>query len=111
MGCHFLLQGIFPTQGLNERLLEKRASEDEMAGWHHRCSGCELGQTAGDSEGLGGLACRSPWGHKESDMTGRLNNSNFRSAGGAFTAELPGSAESSEPQRNNETRVPQGGVQ
>ena len=27
--------------------LEKRVSEDEMAGWHHRCSGHELGQTSG----------------------------------------------------------------
>ena len=25
MGCHFLLQGIFPTQGLNPRLLRQRA--------------------------------------------------------------------------------------
>ena len=47
-----------------------RASEDEMTGWHHRCSGHELGQTLGDGEGQGGLACCSPWGHKESDMTG-----------------------------------------
>ena len=26
-------------------------------------------QTSGDSEGQGGLACCSPWGHKESDST------------------------------------------
>ena len=26
--------------------LEKRVSEDEMAGWHHRCRGHELGQTS-----------------------------------------------------------------
>ena len=53
---------------------EKRALEDEMFEWHHRYNGPELGQTSGDSEGQGGLACCSPWGHKESDMTGRLNN-------------------------------------
>ena len=29
----------------------KRASEDEMAGSHHRCNGHELGQTPGDGEG------------------------------------------------------------
>ena len=29
-----------------------------------------------DGEGQGGLVCCSPWGHKELDMTGRLNNSN-----------------------------------
>ena len=28
----------------------------------------------GDSEGQGSLACCSPWGHKESNMTWRLNN-------------------------------------
>ena len=30
----------------------------------------ELGQTLGDGKGQGGLACCSPRGHKESDMTG-----------------------------------------
>ena len=30
----------------------------------------------GDSEGQGSLACFSPWGHKESNTTERLNNSN-----------------------------------
>ena len=41
-----------------------------MAGGHHRCNEHELGQTSGDGEGQGGLACCSPWGHKESDVTG-----------------------------------------
>ena len=36
----------------------------------------ELGQTSGDGEGQEGLACCSPWGRKESDMTERLNNNN-----------------------------------
>ena len=48
---------------------EKRASEDEMAGWHHRYNGHELGQTSGDGEGQGSLACCNPWGRKESDTT------------------------------------------
>ena len=43
---------------------KKRASEDEMAGWHHRCNESELGQTLGDGEGQGGLACCSPWSHR-----------------------------------------------
>ena len=51
-------------------------SEDEMAGWHHRCNEHELCQTPGDAEGQGGLAYYSPWDHKETEMTGRLN-SNF----------------------------------
>ena len=41
-----------------------------MAGWHHRCNGHELGETPGDSEGQGGLACCCPQGQEESDMTG-----------------------------------------
>ena len=49
---------------------EKRASEDELAGWHHLCNGHELGQNSGDGEGQRGLACPSPWGWKESDTTG-----------------------------------------
>jgi len=28
----------------------------------------------GDSEGQGSLACHSPWGHRESDMTEQLKN-------------------------------------
>ena len=48
-------------------------TEDEMARWHHRCNGHELGQTLGDGEGPSGLACCIPWGCKELDMTGRLN--------------------------------------
>ena len=49
-------------------------TEDEMVGWHHRHNGHEFEQTPGDSDGQGGLVCCSPWGHKESDMTERLNN-------------------------------------
>ena len=36
----------------------------------------EFEQTSGDSEGQRGLVCCSPWGHKESDKTERLNNTN-----------------------------------
>ena len=31
-------------------------------------------QTLEGSEGQGSLACCSPWGHKESDMTEQLNS-------------------------------------
>ena len=34
-------------------------------------------QTVGVSDGLESLACCSPWGHKESDTTEQLNNSNW----------------------------------
>ena len=40
-----------------------------MFGWHHRLNGHEFEQALGDGDGQGGLACCSPWCHKESDMT------------------------------------------
>ena len=51
-------------------------TEEEMAGWHHRLNGHEYEQALGDSEDEGSLACCSPWGLKESDMTQGLNNNN-----------------------------------
>ena len=45
-----------------------------MVGWHHRLNEHEFEQTPEDSERQRNLACCSPWGHKESDMTERLNN-------------------------------------
>ena len=33
-------------------------------GWHHRLNGHEFGWTPGVSDGQGGLACCSPWGHR-----------------------------------------------
>ena len=53
--------------------VEKGTTEDEMAGWHHRFDGCEFEWTLGDGDGQGGLACCDSWGHKELDMTERLN--------------------------------------
>ena len=70
------LIGKVPDTGKDWGQKETRVSEDEIAGWHHWCNGHELGQTLGDGEGQGGLACCSPWGHKESDMAGLLNSSN-----------------------------------
>ena len=49
-------------------------TEDEMVGWHHQLNGYEFGQALGDGKGQGSLACCSPWGRKELDMTERLNN-------------------------------------
>ena len=48
-------------------------TEDEMVGWHHQLNGYEFEQPPGDGEGQESLVCCSPWGHKESDMTERLN--------------------------------------
>ena len=51
-------------------------TEDRMVRWHHRLSGREFEQALGDGEGQGSLACFSPWGHKESDVTEQLNELN-----------------------------------
>ena len=48
-------------------------TEDEMVGWDYRPDGHEFEQVLGVSGGQGSLECFSPWGHKESDMTERLN--------------------------------------
>ena len=52
---------------------DKGTTEDEIVGWHHRLNGHEFGWTPGIVDGQGGLACCGPWGHKELDMTERLN--------------------------------------
>jgi len=52
---------------------EKRTTEDEMAGWHHRLDGHEFGWTPGVGDGQGGLECCNSWGRKESDTTEQLN--------------------------------------
>ena len=45
-------------------------TEDETVGWHHTLDGHEFEQTLADRESQGNLACCSPWGCKQSDMTG-----------------------------------------
>ena len=54
---------------------EKGVTGDEMVGWHHGFNGHELEQTPGDGEGQESLEYCSLWGHKESNLTWRLNNS------------------------------------
>ena len=68
------LIGKVPDAGKDWGQKEKRASEDEMAGWHHRRDGHEFRKISADGEGQRGLACCSPWGNKELNMTGWLNN-------------------------------------
>ena len=52
-------------------------TEDETVGWHHQFNSHELGQTLGDGEGQGGLACCNTWGLKEQDTTWQLNNNSI----------------------------------
>ena len=68
--------GKDPDAGKDWRQEEKGVAEDEVVGGHHWLSGHEFEQIPGDSEGQGSLGCCRPWGHKESDMTLWLNNSN-----------------------------------
>ena len=67
------LIGKDPDAGKDWGQEQKGAAEDEMLRWRHQLNGHEFEQTSGDSEGQGGLACYSPWGHKESDTTEWLN--------------------------------------
>ena len=55
--------------GKTESGRRRGRQEDEMFGWHHQLTGHEFEQTPEAGDGQGGLACCSPWGHKESDMT------------------------------------------
>ena len=63
------LNGKDPDAGKDWRQEEKGTIEDEMVGWHHWLDGHEFEQALGVGDGQGGLACCSPWGHKESDTT------------------------------------------
>ena len=66
-----------PDAGRDWGQEEKGMTEDEMVGWHHQLNGHEFEQVLGVGDGQRGLACCSPWGHKESDTTERLNWTEF----------------------------------
>ena len=44
-----------------------------MIGWHLQLDRHESEQTLGIGDGQGSLACCSPWGQKDSDITEQLN--------------------------------------
>ena len=67
------LTGKDPDVGKDWRQEEKRTTEDKTVGWHHQLDGVEFEQVLGVGDGQGSLACCSPWGHKESDVTEWLN--------------------------------------
>ena len=50
LGCH------------SEKQEEKRVTEDEVVGWHHRLDRLESEQALGVGDGQGSLAYCSPWG-------------------------------------------------
>ena len=67
------LIGKDPYAGKDWGQEEKQMTEDEMVGWYHWLNGHGFGWTPGVGDGQGGLACCSSSGCKESDMTERLN--------------------------------------
>ena len=66
------LTGKDPDAGKDWRQ-EKGMKEDEMVRWHHQLNGHEFELALEGGDGQESLACYSPWGHKESDMTEWLN--------------------------------------
>ena len=66
------LTGKDPDAGKDWRQ-EKGTIEDAVVGWHHWLYGHEFVPAPGVGDGQGSLVCCSLWGHKESDMTERLN--------------------------------------
>ena len=58
---------------LKESGQEKGVTEDEIVEWHYQVNGHGFGWTLGVGDGQGGLVCCGSWGHKELDMTERLN--------------------------------------
>ena len=92
MGCYFLLQGIFPTQGLKPGLPHCRQTlyclshqEPGFNSWVRKIPWRRKWQPTpvflpGKSHGWRNLVGYSPWGHKELDTTERLHfTSNFES--------------------------------
>ena len=59
----------------------KRGQEDEMVGWHHQLNGHAFEQALGVGDGQGSLVSCSPQGHKEWDMTKRLNWTGWKDLG------------------------------
>ena len=64
-----------PDAGKDWRQEESGTTDDDMVGCYHQLDGYEFEQALGDGKGQGNLACCSPQGCKESDMTEQLNNS------------------------------------
>ena len=63
------LIGKDPDAGKDWRQEEKGMTEDEVVGWNHWLNGHAFEHTMGAGDGQESLACCSPWGHKQPDMT------------------------------------------
>ena len=58
-----------PVARKDWRQEEKWSTEDKIVGWYHQLNGHEFEQTPGDGDGLRSLACCSPQGLEDLDMT------------------------------------------
>ena len=61
-----------PDAGKDWRQEQKGMTEDEMVEWQLLLNGHEFEQALGVGDGQASLACCSPWGRKELDMTEQL---------------------------------------
>ena len=52
-------------------------TKDKMVGLHHQLNGHEFEQAPGDGDRQEGLACCSPWSHKDSDTPEQMNNNSL----------------------------------
>ena len=85
-----------PDAGQDWRREETGMTEDEIVGWHHWFDVLVFEQTPGVDDGQGSLSCCSPWGHKESDTTERLNWFHFSSWKGLRSRDGLGAANPSQ---------------
>ena len=78
VGCHFLLQGIFPTQGSNLCLLHCKQTlvspepPGKLVHWRREWQSTPV-LLPGKSHGQRSLVGYRPWGRKESDTTERFH--------------------------------------
>ena len=74
------VNGKDPDAGKDWGQEEKRTTEDEMVGWHHRLNGRGFGWTLGVGDRQGSLACCGSWGQQrvahDCDWTELLNKLN-----------------------------------
>ena len=74
---HLMQSGLIrkdPDAAKVWRQEETGMTEEKMVGWHHQLNGHEFEQALGGGDGQGSLVCCSPWGRKESEITGLLNS-------------------------------------
>ena len=55
--------------GKIEGMERKGTTEDEMVGWHLQLDGHEFEHAPGVGDGKGSLACCSPWGRSQTQLS------------------------------------------